>query len=395
MDKNNKPIIILDFPGHLLAYDLAKQMSKTQKNKIVHIHNPFQLGPKSSFKKLENLDIIRVNKFFSRNHYKRLFDEFIFTFLLLYNIIKIRPSIVISANNPLIPQFFLWIYCKLANVKFIFWLQDITSIAVNNILKRQKNIFTKIVSKIFHFMEFSVLRNSDHIITITPDFDNILLKNGVKNDRIQCIPNWAPINNIPALPKKNNFSIKNKLDKSFNIMYSGTLGFKHNPEILFNLGVSLSNQKINTKIVIVSEGPVVEYLKGKVSSHGLRNFVFLPFQNFEIFPEVLATADVNLVMLEKDSSDFCVPSKLLSILCSGRIPIVYVANTNLASKIVVDNNCGFSVKSEKELQSIIHKIINNIDSYDFIGKNGISYAEDNFKIEDITNKFLRVIKNLS
>jgi len=244
-------------------------------------------------------------------------------------------------------------------------------------------------------MEFSVLRNSDHIITITPDFDNILLENGVNNDRIQCIPNWAPINDIPVLPKKNNFSIKNKLDKSFNIMYSGTLGFKHNPEILFNLGVFLSKQKINAKIVIVSEGPVVEHLKDKVSSYGLRNFVFLPFQNFEIFPEVLATADVNLVMLEKDSSDFCVPSKLLSILCSGRIPIVYVAKTNLASKIVVDNNCGFSVKSEKELQSIIYKIINNIDNYDFIGKNGINYAEDNFKIEDITNKFLRVIKNLS
>ncbi len=75
----------------------------------------------------------------------------IFSFLLVQKIASLNPRSILSSNNPIIPQFFLWLYCKINNVKFIYWLQDIYGIAVKKILKRQKNILAKPVSSFFHF----------------------------------------------------------------------------------------------------------------------------------------------------------------------------------------------------------------------------------------------------
>ena len=83
--------------------------------------------------------------------------------------------------------------------------------------------------------------------------------------------------------KINPFSIQNNLEESFNILYSGTLGFGHNPDVIIDLSKFLINNKINAKIVMISEGPAIEYLKSQSKKGNLQNIIFLPFQNFDIF----------------------------------------------------------------------------------------------------------------
>ena len=360
--RDTKPIIILDCPGHPFQYELAKKISIDQKDFVIHIHNPSQLGPKSNFEDSNNYKIETVNKKISRNHFIRLFDELVFSFLLIKKIASLNPKSILSSNNPIIPQFFLWLYCQINNVKFTYWLQDIYGIAVSKILNRQKNILAKPVSAFFHFLEFFILKRSDHIVTISPDFDNILIDKGVNVNNISCIPNWAPIEDLPVLDKENEFSIKNQINKSFNIIYSGTLGFKHNPDVLISISQFITDNDLDIKLVIISEGPTVEYVKKQIIEKDLLDtIIFLPFQDFDIFPQVLAAADISLVMLEKDAGEFCVPSKLLSILCSKRIPLIFVPKENLSARIVNKNNCGVSVENESHLLDAVTDIYNNYD----------------------------------
>lgn len=389
--RSKSKVIIFDFPGHPFQYQLSEKLSNKQDLKVFHLYNAKQLGPKSSFNEKNNLKIIEVNKNFSKNFYKRFFDEIIYSFLLCFQIFRIRPQSIVSSNCPLIPQFFLFILCKLLRIKFIFWLQDIISIAAKEILKKEKNLLQSTISNIFFKMEFFVLRNSNHIITISEDFDEILINNRVNESKITCIPNWAPLEDIPIHSKLNSFSKKHDLIESFNILYSGTLGFKHNPDVILNLSNFLLKNKVKAKIIMVSEGKVIDYLKNEAKKNRLSNIIFLPFQDFSLFPKVLASADISLVMLEKSAGQFSVPSKLLSILCSGRIPLVFVSKSNLSSRIVKNNNCGFSVESQQELNETILKVYNNIDNYSFIGKNSREYAEKNFDINIIGEKFSKII----
>lgn len=386
-------LLIFDFPGHPFQFELSSFLSKNSNYQVYHLYNSKQLGPKSNFISSDELKIVDVPKTFSKNNYKRLIDEIIYSFIAVNKILKLKPSIIISSNMPLIPQLFIFLSCRANGIKFIFWLQDIISIAANKILKKQKSTLGLLAAEIFKKIEFYVLRNSDNIVTISEDFDKILIDNGVKLERINYIPNWAPLKDIPVLDKKNSFSLKHNLENTFNILYSGTLGFKHNPDILLQTSRFLIKNNMHAKIVVISEGPAVDYLKDKVKSENLNNFYFLPFQDFGLFPKVLATADISLVLLEKDAGMFSVPSKFLSILCSQRIPIVYVPKDNLTSKIATNYKCGINVENQDELDKSILSIYQNQSKFDFYASNGRNYANEYFDISKISQKFLNIINS--
>lgn len=389
---NKSKVVVFDFPGHPFVHQLTRELSNEDKFEIYHLYNPKQLGPKSNFLINENEIVIEVSKSFSRNFYKRFFDEIIYCFISIYKIIRIKPDVMITSSMPLIPLFFISLMKYILNFKFIFWVQDIISLATSKILARKNNPLSKIISSLFEWMEFSIVGRSDSIIFITEDFKK-KFKDVIEGKNIYTIPNWGSTDSIKPEDKVNDFSLQFSLSETFNIMYSGTLGYKHNPDVLLGLSKFLIENNIQAKLIIVSEGPVVEFLIDKSSELNLNNFVFLPFQKYSIFSQVLGSSDINLILLENDSSDFCVPSKFLSTLCAKRIPIVNVSKENLVSKIIYENNCGFHVKNQNELNETIKEIYFNKDKYSYVAKNGYDYAMQNFNIKKISSKFINIIKS--
>ena len=151
---NNQKVLLFDFPGHPFQYELSEKLSTYGDYKVFHLYNAKQVGPKSSFKKKEGLDVVQVNKNFSKNFYKRFFDEIVYSFMLVM-CSKDKTQYHNFSNCPLIPQLFIFLTSRILNIKFIFWLQDIISIAAKEILKKEKN-FTKICFIYFFRIEFFV-----------------------------------------------------------------------------------------------------------------------------------------------------------------------------------------------------------------------------------------------
>lgn len=392
--EKSKKIVFFDFPGHSFVHDLSKSLSKKKKYNVYHLYNPKQLGPKSNFKDRISEKIIPIKKNFSRNFYIRFFDESIYSFQCIYKIIKINPDILIASSMPLIPLYFLSLLKKFMRYKIIFWMQDIQSVAIDKILTRKKNRHVQLVSRLFYFLENSIIQLSDSVIFITEDFKKYF-NSKILEKNIYIINNWGSLENIKPQEKLNSFSKENKIAESFNVLYSGTLGYKHNPDVLINLSIFLQEKGLKAKILIVSEGPVVEYLKSEAKKLNIKNILFFPFQKFDDFSKVLASAEVSLVLLEKDSSDFCVPSKFLSILCAKRIPVVNTNRTNLVSKIIIENKCGLIADNQSDLNNQLEELIKNYENFNHFAENGYNYACKNFNINDITDKFEKIIqKNL-
>ena len=65
----------------------------------------------------------------------------------------------------------------------------------------------------------------------------------------------------------------------------------------------LIQNKIGAKIIIVSEGEVVDFLKHEAKRILCKIFYFYRFR-FSLFPQVLATADISLVMLKRVQDNF-------------------------------------------------------------------------------------------
>src|SRR5207248_6252540 len=116
-------------------------------------------------------------------------------------------------------------------------------------------------------------------------------------------------------------------------LYAGTLGLKHDPGLLLELAMA-TRESDDVRVAVVSEGPGRDWLEQQRRRLGLANLVLLDYQPYEALPDVLASADVLLTLLEPAAGRFSVPSKILSNLCAGRAQVAALPSENLAARTI-------------------------------------------------------------
>jgi len=387
-----KKIIIHDFAGHPFAFELSKELSK--KYKIYHLFFKNDYGPKAYFgntvnKNLKILPLGKDIKYSKTNLIKRFFSDLIYGLEVSKNINKINPEIVLSGQCPTFAQQLIVNRCKKDKIKFIVWIQDFYCLAVKLILKK-KNIFLSfVIYYIFKFFEKNQINFSSKIITISNKFNKQLKEWGVNNKKISFIANWGNVSQI-KFNKKKNFKLTNHIfnKNKFRVIYTGTLAKKHNPNLL----ISLAESNSNIEFVIFGVGTGFDYIKSlnKIP----KNLLLFKLQPFQKLNNILNTADLFIATLNKDANEFSVPSKILNYLCAGRPIILNAPRENLASKIIIQNNCGaiFKDKDIKKITNYINYLKKNKKTYRKISLNCRNFAIKNFDIKKISSKFDKIFQ---
>lgn len=251
------------------------------------------------------------------------------------------------------------------------------------------------VANYYQSIERKILKGSDYVITIAEDFNDIVEEWGVASEKVSAIPNWAPIEEIPVREKVNSFSEAQVIEKNFVVLYSGTMGMKHNPDIIYDAAESLtSNDKI--LFLIVTQGAGRKHLENRLAEKNLSNVKLMDFQPFDLFPEVLGSSDCTLTLLEPEAGIFSVPSKVWSSYCAGRACLLVVPENNLAARITSQINAGLVIppNNPKLLAEAILKLYESQEVLTKMGQNARNYAEENFYVESIASKFEEILQNL-
>lgn len=394
-------IIIHDYSGHPFQIQLSRSLA--MRGHIVnHIYSKSFQSPKGTLTlnsdDPENFKItgISLKKVFKKDSFvKRRFQEIEYGHLLAEKISEIHPDIIISSNTPLDSQIIAMKTCKRLNIKFIIWLQDINSIAITKIVGKKIPIFGFLVGVYYRYLEKYLLAQSDGVVLITDDFIPILKKWAMDDKKLFVIPNWAPIEDIHIVEKSNPWSIKIGIDKKFCFLYSGTIAMKHNPEILVKLALNFKDND-RVRVVVVSEGTAADWLKKQKEVLRLHNFIILDFQPFDELPNMFGAADVLIGILEPDAGFFSVPSKVLTYLCSNKPILLSVPLENLAARIVDENKAGIAIQpnDEEAFVNSATTLFKNENLRKEMGHSGLLYAEANFNIENITNSFENILKNI-
>ena len=394
-------ILIHDYSGHPFQVQLSRTLAK-RNHKVLHLYCSSFQTPRGIVQKLDtdgdnfSCRAIELSRPFEKYKFtKRIFQEIEYGNLLVKEVEKFKPDILISANNPLDPQRILLKYCKKNKIKFIFWLQDIYGYAINKLLTRKLSIVGRAIGLYYMRSEMSMLRQSDSIIIISEDFSKILQRANIPKNKINLIHNWAPLEELKMKHKDNAWSREHKLHDKLCIVYTGTLGLKHNPELLVDIALALRDQS-HVRIVVVSEGLGADFVKKKKEEYKLDNLILLDFQPFELIPEVMGTADILVAILDKDAGVYSVPSKVLTYHCAGRPLLLSVPRENLAARLVEELETGIVVppnENERFLSSV-KRLIGDEALRQKYGKNARRYAESTFDIEKITDKFEKIFKEM-
>lgn len=203
----------------------------------------------------------------------------------------------------------------------------------------------------------------------------------------------VPLDECPMRSKDNTWSRQHGLQDKRVLLYSGTLGMKHNPGLLLQLAKRVQSRD-DARVVVISEGAGADWLQQEKQKLSLTNLLLMKFQPFEVLPDVLGTADVLLAILEREAGAFSVPSKVLTYMCSGRPLLLSVPPENLAARIVQTQHAGVAVEPEDErnfLNAACAYLDNAAMRVEF-GANARRYAEGNFDIDDITDRFESVFE---
>ncbi len=253
------------------------------------------------------------------------------------------PDVIVSGNTPLFAQTILVAHARRARIPFVFWVQDLYSIAMQKAGRSRLGALGGRLASAFTLLERAQLVESDQIVIITDDFRPVLRSWGIPRRKVHVIPNWAPLDELPPRDRDNSWAKSRGLDGGTVFLYAGTLGLKHDPELLVGLADGVRNDP-DTRVVVISEGPVADQVRTSAQRRLLPNLQVLPFQPFEMLPEVLATADVLVAILERDAGVFSVPSKILSYLCAGRPILAALPAENLAAAIIREAGAGIVVE---------------------------------------------------
>jgi glycosyltransferase involved in cell wall biosynthesis len=279
--------------------------------------------------------------------------------------------------------------------KFVYWLQDIYSAALAQVARQKFPFGGSTIGKISKRYEFSVLHGSDHVVCISEDFVPHCRANGVTGDHCTVIQNWASLCDIPVLPHDNTWSRAQNLHDRFVFLFSGTLGLKHNPGVLTALAQAVRDVP-EAAVVVVSQGLGRKWLERKKAEAGIDNLYLFDFQPHETLPQVLATGDVLMAILEPFAGELSVPSKILAYLCAGRPLLTALPASNLSARILLDAGAGIVVQpgDNAGFVAAASSLMRDEVERRALGAAGRAYAERAFDINGIGNRFLSLFASL-
>jgi|SRR5580692_5865678 glycosyltransferase involved in cell wall biosynthesis len=303
----------------------------------------------------------------------------------------LSPDVVISGNTPSEAQAAIMRASKAVQASFVYWMQDFYSIAVGTLLRKRLGIVGAIIGWYYRFLERRQLRESDAVVVITDDFRPLAAAWARSNDKVHTIENWASFDDLSLFMKKNDWSREHGLDDRFVFLYTGTLGRRNNPGFLVRLAQECDS---GACVVVVGQGVGMKQLEAAKAEHRLESLRLLPLQPATRFPEVLATGDVLVGLLETDAGTFSVPSKVQSYLCAGRPILLAAPSGNLAARNVASEDAGIVVGPQDQagFAAAAAQLRDNPELRERLGANGRAYAVRTFDIIKITNCFEKVLR---
>lgn len=288
-----------------------------------------------------------------------------------------RPDLLVSQTSPPGVWWVGFLLSRWHRARWVHVYQDFFPDNLKVLNGNQNEIFFSFLDQVFSFP----LKKSDRMLVVGEDMRKRLVRKGFPSARITRTHNWADLEFIRPLSKKNSFIEKYQLEGKFVVLYAGNFGRIYNFDDLLSAAEMLKGyQKII--FVMVGKGALRETILHQTRSRGLANVLIVPFEPRSRLPEVLASADVSVVLLRKGMAGLSVPSKIYSLLASGRPILACVEEESDIARMVRESNSGFAVPpgDPKELAGAVRRLFENPDLRNTLGQNARRYAEsENFQ----------------
>jgi colanic acid biosynthesis glycosyl transferase WcaI len=401
-------IVVHDYSGHPGQAQLSRALAR-RGHEVTHQHCPSYATGKGSLQvepgdppTLSFEPCAMEGTFAKYSVVTRIRQELSYGRRAARSIAATEPAVAVISNVPLLAHSVLARRLSRCGVPMVFWHQDIYSEAIGSAARRRLPVVGAWVARVAERLERTIARRSGAIVAISPTFLDRLAAWGVA-DKTVVVPNWAPIDELPMFDGDDDggggpaeeWRSRAGLRGHPVVLYSGTLGLKHDPGILASLAERLGESHPSARVVVISEGKGRDWLEEWKHDRGAAadNLVLSDFQPYADLPAVMGSADVLMAVLEPDASRFSVPSKVLTYLCAGRAIVGVLPPDNSVAEILLTHGAGLVVRRD-DAASEVARLLNDEACRKAMGRAGRRYAERAFSPETAADRFEEVFNDV-
>jgi glycosyltransferase involved in cell wall biosynthesis len=391
-------IVVHDYAGHPFQLQLSRELAR-RGHDVLHLYCASNTTGHGAVDRREDdppsfaVEGIHLGATFEKySPVARFRDERRYGNLAARRIAAFRPEVVLSSNTPLFAQQRIQRRVRAFGARLVYWQQDVFSVAASSFARDKLSVLAGALRLVLGRVESSLIRRSDHVVIISEDFIPVLRSWGVDDDAVTVIENWAPLDELAAPVSTSGWAATHGLEGRTVLLYTGTLGLKHNPGLILALAQAVSDRG-DVSVVVVSEGLGADWLRARTADASALALVVLPYQPYEVLPEVMASADVLVAILEPEAGAFSVPSKVLSYHCAGVPILAAIPHQNLAARIIERAASGVVTDPGDEVAFAAQAmaLLDDPGARRRLGQNARRYADATFDIEAIGDRFERIL----
>jgi colanic acid biosynthesis glycosyl transferase WcaI len=302
-----------------------------------------------------------------------------------------RPDVILTPSPPLTSGFLAVILAKLKGAKTIYNVQEIYPDLLIN-LGHLKNTF---LINFLKRLERFIYNSSNAVTTIDKQFYNTIKPRIKQEINLHIIPNFVDTD-LYVTESSMKLPAEFVSEPGFtNMLYAGNIGLAQEWDLVLNLAKEIKNKSIT--IWIIGEGIKKEYLKSQIEKYELSNIKLLPYQDRKYMQAINLFADFHFIAMDKSMENEGFPSKVYSIMASGR-PMVVVSSENTpivnflketeTALLVTDHSLsGF--------KNAVLKLTSKKGLRNSFGENGRKIIERKYTKQLVINRYVDLVKNLS
>jgi colanic acid biosynthesis glycosyl transferase WcaI len=387
-------IFLHDYPGHPFVLELSRELAR-RGHVVRHAYFAADQGPKGQVERLPgdpetfSIQPISIRGAYSKsNLVRRHMLDGVYGVAAARALTAFRPDVVLIGQTPPNALGPLQRAARRTGAGFILWLQDVFGLAAAALLSDRWGGAGRLAAMHYQALERRILRRSDHIIAISADFLPYLAQAGVSPANVSVIPNWGPLSAIPPRPRRNRWSDRHGLSDKTVFTYTGTLGLKHNPNLIYRLAQAFQDRP-DIAVQVTCTGVGADWLRARAAEAPLPNLQILPLAPLEDLPDLYGTADVLIGLLEADAGSFSAPSKVLAYLCAGRAVLLSAPPANASALTLATAGAGVvtAASDEAAFLAAARILADSPAERAAMGAAGRAYAEAMFDIGRVGEQF--------
>lgn len=320
----------------------------------------------------------------------------VFVFFKLVNR-KEGKNLFIVSNPPILP-WLGYLFHKLWKWKYVVLVYDIYP----EMLVSFSGFSSQgLVARVWRFLNRLAFENADAVFTIgkymARRLDRMYDPAKTRAGETVIIPNWADPDIIHPIPKPENpFAQKNAQMDCLTVLYSGTIGLKHDVSAMLQAAVRLNGRIYDVRFMFIGRGDGYNAIAKAMKKEELENTTLIPFLPENELVYSLSSGDIAVIALERGGEGVYVPSKTYYALAAGSALLALCDQENELADIINSYHCGVTVQPD-DVDGFIAAIYRFRDDKEFLKtrrQNARIAAETHFSKKICTQKYKEILRRI-